>query len=102
MPETRGLTGADCCCPTSSTKRPFFLRFFSDEKIFTVDAKINSRNDSWLAQDPKDVPIVSRTKFPASIHVLGVVSSEGDVMPPHFFEKGEIVNKNVYLRVLKK
>lgn len=78
------------------------LKFFSDEKMFTVDAKPNSQNDRWLAHDPDEVPIVSRTKFPASVHVLGVVSSEGDVMPPHFFAKGETVNKNVYLGVLKK
>jgi len=76
------------------------VRFFSDEKIFTVDAKVNRRNDRWLAHDPEDVPIVARTKFPASVHVLGVVSSEGDVMPPHFFEKGQTVTKEVYLRVL--
>ncbi|CAK9829643.1 Transposable element Tcb1 transposase [Anthophora retusa] len=76
------------------------LRFFSDEKIFTVDAKINRRNDRWLAHDPEDIPIVSRTKFPANVHVLSVVSSEGDVMPPHFFNKGENVTKEVYLNVL--
>lgn len=76
------------------------IRFFSDEKIFTVDAKINRRNDRWLARDPEDVPVVSRTKFPANVHVLGVVSSEGDVMPPHFFQKGENVTKEVYVNVL--
>ncbi|CAH2005679.1 unnamed protein product [Acanthoscelides obtectus] len=41
-----------------------------------------------------------RTKFPASVHVLGVLSSEGDVMPPHFFENGQTVNKEVYVQVL--
>ncbi|CAK9801851.1 hypothetical protein ANTQUA_LOCUS3033 [Anthophora quadrimaculata] len=41
-----------------------------------------------------------RTKFPAHVHVLSVVSSEGDVMPPHFFNKGENVTKEVYLHVL--
>ncbi|XP_011707025.1 PREDICTED: uncharacterized protein LOC105462195 [Wasmannia auropunctata] len=75
------------------------LKFFSDEKIFTVDAKINQRNDHWLAHNPEDVPI-ARTKFPANVHVLGVVSSEGDVMSPYFFNKGENVTKEVYLRVL--
>jgi len=63
------------------------LRFFSDEKIFTVDEKINRQNDRWLAVCPEDVPIAQRTKFAANCHVLGVVSNEGDVMPPHFFEK---------------
>lgn len=44
---------------------------------------------------------VPQTKFPATVHVLGVVSSEGDVMPPHFFEKGQTITKEVYLRVLQ-
>jgi len=48
------------------------IRFFSDEKIFTVDAKINRRNDCWLAHDPEDVPIVARIKGPANVHVLSV------------------------------
>lgn len=61
------------------------LRFFSDEKIFTVDAKVNRRNDRWIASDPSDVPVVGKTKKPASVHVLLVVSSEGHVMPPFFF-----------------
>lgn len=74
------------------------IRFFSDEKIFTVDAKINRRNDRWLAHDPENV--VSKIKFPANVHVLGVVSSEGDVMPPHFFKKGETVTKEVYVHIL--
>ncbi|XP_032687204.1 uncharacterized protein LOC116851661 [Odontomachus brunneus] len=78
------------------------IRFFSDEKIFSVDAKVNRRNDRWLARDPEDVPIIARTKFPVSVHVLGVVSSEGHVMPPHFFQKKETVTKEVYLHVLTK
>ena len=76
------------------------LKFFSDEKIFTVDAKVNRRNDRWLAHDSEDVPVVARTKFPASVHVLGVVSSDGDIMPPHFFKKDENITKEVYVQVL--
>jgi len=64
------------------------------EKIFTVDAKINRRNVRWLAY-LEDVP-VARTKFPANVHMLGIVSSEGDVMPSHFFKKEETVTKEVY------
>jgi len=30
--------------------------------------------------------------------VLGVVSSEGDVMPPYFFKEGETVTKEVFAR----
>lgn len=44
---------------------------------------------------------MARTKFPASVHVLSVVSSEGDIMPPHFFQKGENITKEVYVRVLQ-
>ncbi|XP_019886946.2 uncharacterized protein LOC109610920 [Ooceraea biroi] len=77
------------------------IRFFSDEKIFTVDAKVNRRNDRWLAHNPEDIPVVGKTKFPANIHVLSVVSSEGDIMPPHFFQKRETVTKEVYLKVLR-
>jgi len=67
-----------------------------------VDVKINRnrRNDRWLAHNPKDVPIIARTKCPVNVHVLGVVSSEGDVMPLHFFKNKETVTKEVYVNVL--
>ena len=42
-----------------------------------------------------------KTKFPATIMVFGVVSSEGQIMPPHIFEVGLKVNTKVYLDVLK-
>ncbi|XP_011863807.1 PREDICTED: uncharacterized protein LOC105559817 [Vollenhovia emeryi] len=77
------------------------IKFFSDEKIFTMDTKVNRRIDRWLAHNSEDVPVVGKTKFPANIHVLSVVSSEGDVMPPHFFQKGETITKEVYLEVLR-
>jgi len=48
----------------------------------------------------QDVPIVVRTKFPAKVHVLGIVSNEDDVIPQNFFKKRKIVTKEVYLRVL--
>ncbi len=74
--------------------------FFSDENIVTVDRTINCLNDRWISLDPKDVPASFRMKNPASVMVLGVISTNGDVMFPHFFKKGEAVNK-VYLEVLK-
>ena len=40
-------------------------------------------------------------KFPATVMVFGVVSSEGHIMPPHIFEVGLKVNTKVYLDVLK-
>ena len=42
-----------------------------------------------------------KTKFPATVMVFGVVSSEGHIMPPHIFEVGLKVNTKVYLDVLK-
>ncbi|QQP58086.1 Transposable element tcb2 transposase [Caligus rogercresseyi] len=42
-----------------------------------------------------------RTKFPAGVHVLEVMFSEGDIMSPHIFAKGQNVNKEVYLDVMQ-
>ena len=42
-----------------------------------------------------------KTKFPATVMVFGVVSSEGHNMPPHIFDVGLKVNIKVYLNVLK-
>ena len=55
----------------------------------------------WIATNNRDVPKVMKTKFPATVMVFGVVSSEGHIMPPHIFEVGFKVNTKVYLDVLK-
>ena len=55
----------------------------------------------WIAMNNRDVPRVMKTKFPATVMVFGVVSSEGHIMPPHIFEVGLKVNTKVYLDVLK-
>ena len=47
------------------------------------------------------MPRVMKTKFPATVMVFGVVSSEGHIMPPHIFKVGLKVNTKVYLDVLK-
>ena len=54
----------------------------------------------WIATNNRDVPRVMK-KFPATVMVFGVVSSEGHIMPPHIFEVGLKVNTKVYLDVLK-
>ena len=48
-----------------------------------------------------NVPRVMKTKFPGTVMVFGVISSEGHIMPPHIFEVGLKVNTKVYLDVLK-
>ena len=55
----------------------------------------------WIATNNRDVPRVMKTKFPATVMVFGVVSTEGHIMPPHIFEVGLKVNTKVYLDVLK-
>ena len=55
----------------------------------------------WIATNNRDVPGVMKTKFPATIMVFGVVSSEGHIIQPHIFEVGLKVNTKVYLDVLK-
>lgn len=61
------------------------LIFFSDEKNFQHDQMVNRRNSRWLCENPDEVPIVMKTKFPAAVMVLSVVSNKGDIMIPHFF-----------------
>ena len=55
----------------------------------------------WIAMNNRDVPRVMKTKFPATVMVFGVVSSEGHIMLPHIFEACLKVNTKVYLNVLK-
>ena len=55
----------------------------------------------WIATNNRNVPRVMKTKFPATVMVFGVVSSEGHIMPPHIFEVSLKVNTRVYLNVLK-
>ena len=54
-----------------------------------------------IATNNRDVPGVMKTKFPATVMVFGVVSSEGHIMPPRIFEISLKVNTKVYLDVLK-
>ena len=49
----------------------------------------------WIAMNNRDVPSVIKTKFPATVMVFGVVSSEGYIMPPHIFEVGLKVSTSV-------
>ena len=55
----------------------------------------------WIATNNRNVPMVMKTKFPATVLVFGVVSSEGHIMAPHIFEVGLKVNTKVYLDVMK-
>ena len=79
---------------------PQTIWFFSDEKNFCQDQKHNTQNNRWLAYSTKDIPRVMQTKFPQTVMVFGCVSSEGDVMPLHFFQEGLRLNSDGYVELL--
>ena len=79
---------------------PQTIWFFFDEKKFCQDQKHNMQNNRWPAYNPKDVLRVMQTNFPQTVMVYGCVSSEGDVMPPHFFREGLRLNSDGYVELL--
>ena len=77
------------------------IRIFSDKKMWTVDQVRNSQNDRFLAYCVEEVPPILSTKHPASAMMLGVVASDGNRMPPHWFDKGLKINTEAYLNVME-
>ena len=68
-------------------------------KLWQQDHCQHSR---WIATNNRDVHRVMKTKFPATVMVFGVVSSDGHIMSPHTrCQDGLKVNTKVYLDVLK-
>ena len=83
-------------------------RFAAVQLMHSTDPSYDNRTIAstlemqiWIATNNRDVSRVMKTKFPATVMVFGVVSSEGHIMPPHIFEVGLKVNTKVYLDVLK-
>ena len=70
-----------------------------------TDPSYDSQKHHWIATNNRDMLRVMKTKFPATVMVFGVVSSEGHIMPPRIFEVGlKIITKiitKMYLDVLK-
>ncbi len=77
------------------------IRIFSDKKNWKVDQTRNHQNDRYLAYCVEEVPPIHATKHPASAMMLGVVASDGKVMPPYWFPKGLRVGTLEYLDVLQ-
>ena len=73
------------------------VKFFSDEKIFTVKRSFNKRNDCYIASSSSAVQLAMTTKHPASAMTIRIVSSEGDGFT-HFLVPQEKVNAEVYSR----
>ena len=59
---------------------------FSDEKNFLVDKYLNRRKSRYIAKRPEDVHesvrFIPRSKHPAKVMMLGVVCSDGYLLPP--------------------
>ena len=70
------------------------------KKMFSADRKTNRRDARCLCQFPDEVPIAISTTFLESLTVLGVMTSNGDVMPSHVFGEKEKVDTVVSLNML--
>ena len=77
---------------------------FSDDKLFTVEAVFNHRNDRVLSKSLQDIPPglkKVRTQKPASVMIWAAVSLDGKI-PFDFFSYGVKINKEVYIdKILK-
>ena len=73
---------------------------FSDEKLFSVEAKFNTQNDRILGKSPKDLPdhlrFVSRRQKPSSVMVWGAISKSWK-SPLIFVKEGVKVNTDSYV-----
>ncbi len=77
------------------------MKIFSDKKFFTVDQAYNRRNDRWVGPREAEAMPVMRTKHPQGVMALGVIASDGQKMPLHFFEAGLKINTEEYLKVMQ-
>jgi transposase len=82
------------------------VHVFSDEKLFTIDAVLNRRNDRCIVSGPvsdipSDIRVAQHRKHPASIMVLGIITSDGQKCPPIFVEAGARINAATYQELLR-
>ena len=71
------------------------------KKLESKDQAHNRQNHQWIAMCPNNVPRVMKTKFPNTVTVFGVISSDRDMMPPHIFETSLRINTEIYLQVVE-
>ncbi|KAF2364913.1 Transposase type 1 [Trinorchestia longiramus] len=73
-----------------------------DEKTFSVHLLVNKQNDRIISfgQDISELWNVFTTKHPASVMMLGVVTSNGEKMPPVWFPRGYRLNASAFKDVL--
>ena len=82
-------------------KNPFIVMIFSDEKIFTVDAVLNRRNDRYIAESTAEVKETFRTKHPSQVIPFRVVASDGKTIPIKFYKTDEKINVETYYKTLR-
>ena len=58
-------------------KKSSVVGIFSDEKIFTVNAVLNCRNDRYIAKLKAEIKGTFRMKHPAQVMAFSVVASDG-------------------------
>ena len=79
--------------------------FWTDEKVFTVEAVHNTQNDRTWAKNIENISVEQRIAFrrqkPASIMVWDGVTSCGRKATLIFIEGGVKINQHVYLTTLK-
>jgi hypothetical protein len=68
------------------------IKIFSDKKLFTVNQVYNRRNDHIIVDQGTPETPVNKTKHPASVMVLGIVTSDGNKCPAIFVLAGVKVN----------
>ena len=85
-----------------------YRRCAAVQHMLSTDSSYDSRTIAstlkmqiWIATNNRDVPRVMKTKFPATVMVFSVVSSEGNIMLPLIFEVSLKVNIKEYLAMLK-
>jgi len=78
------------------------VKIFSDKKMFTVDQVYNRRNDRIIVDQGDTATPVNKTKHPAGVMVLGIISSDGKTCPPIFIPAGLKVNTDVYIGLLER
>ena len=83
-------------------------RFTAVQLMLSTDPSYDNRTIATslkiqicIATNNRDVPKLTKTKFPSTVMVFGVLSSEGHIMTPHIFEVGLKFKTKVYLDVLK-
>ncbi|CAB4066252.1 LKR [Lepeophtheirus salmonis] len=60
---------------------PFVSRLLASN--FTVDGNYNAQNDQWLSGTSSSVPPVIKTKNLFKVMVVGLLTSDGKLMPPY-------------------